>query len=384
MKHADVHIFAAARTPIGRFCGGLAQHTAADLAVAAAAPLVANQQVRDEVGQVILGQVLQAGCGMNVARQVALRIGLPQKVPGMTVNLMCGSGLQAVALAASAIGSGESQLVLAGGTESMSQAPHYAKDLRKGQKLGSSTLEDAILCDGLTDPLLNIGMGETAEHLAEKFGISRADQDAYAARSQALYRTLEGEITPVGDVVADEHPRPDSTAEKLAKLRPAFRKDGSVTAGNTSGINDGAAMLLLGSTAAGARLGLTSQAKVLATSVIGCDPREMGLGPVEAIKAVCAEVGWSMADVDLFEINEAFAIQVLSCIKLLGLDLSRVNTRGGAIAMGHPIGASGARVLTTLLRTMEEQDARRGVASLCIGGGMGIAVAVERSISSQN
>ncbi|MBL9114935.1 MAG: thiolase family protein [Verrucomicrobiaceae bacterium] len=378
MKYQNVHLLGAKRTPIGRLGGSLAQYTAADLAVAAAAPLVANEEVRSSVGQLILGQVLQAGCGMNVARQVALRLDLPVVTPAMTVNLMCGSGLQAVALAAGSIESGEYGLALAGGAESMSNAPHYLRGLRAGLKLGNEQLEDAILRDGLTDPLLGIGMGETAETLATKFGISRQEQDAFAARSQALYSAISEEITPVEGVILDEHPRKDSTAEKLAKLKPAFRSDGTVTAGNASGVNDGAAMVLVGSEAVAGDLSLASRARIVASAVVGCDPAEMGLGPVEAIRAICREADWDMGEVDLFEINEAFAVQVLACARLLGLISEKLNVRGGAIALGHPIGASGARVLCTLLHSLEERGLARGIAALCIGGGMGIAIAIER------
>jgi len=268
----------------------------------------------------------------------------------------------------------------------MSRAPHYAMDSRWGKKLGNITLQDSLFLDGLSDAMLDIGMGETAERIADQLGITRAEQDAFAARSQQLvaaHRSLfEREIVPVtgaeGTISEDEHPRADTTADSLAKLKPAFRPEGSVTAGNASGINDGAAMVLLASERALERHGLTSRARVVATAVVGCDPALMGLGPVEAIRGVCGRAGWSLDEVDAIEINEAFAVQTLGCGHLLGLDWAKLNQRGGAIALGHPIGASGARVLVTLLHLMEDKGYGKGIASLCIGGGMGIAMAVER------
>ncbi|MDH4409352.1 MAG: thiolase family protein [Verrucomicrobiales bacterium] len=380
-----VHLIDAKRSPIGRFGGGLKSLSAADLALAVAEAVV-PEALRPEIGEVILGQVLQAGCGMNVARQVGWRLGLPEAVPAFTVNMACGSSLKAVALAANAIRLGECGLVLAGGVESMSRAPHYALDARWGKKLGDSTLTDSLFLDGLNDPMLEIGMGETAERIAEKLGITRAEQDAFAARSQRLAaahrETFVREIVPTGTregwIREDEHPRPETTEEGLAKLKPAFRPEGSVTAGNASGINDGAAMVLLANEESVARFGLVSRARIVASAVVGCDPGLMGLGPVEAIRGVCGRAGWSLDEVGAIEINEAFAVQTLGCAHLLGIDPERLNRRGGAIALGHPIGASGARVLTTLLHLMEDEGIHRGIASLCIGGGMGIAMAVER------
>jgi acetyl-CoA C-acetyltransferase len=264
----------------------------------------------------------------------------------------------------------------------MSRAPHYAMDLRFGKKLGDSSLQDAMFVDGLTDPLLKIGMGETAERIADKHGITREEQDAFAALSQsrvaANRAALSREIIQAGDLTEDEHPRADTSAESLSKLKPAFRKDGTVTAGNASGINDGAALVLLASEEAVSRHSLKPKARIIACAAVGCDPALMGLGPVGAIQKVCAQTGWSLDQVDAIEINEAFAVQTLGCIKELGLNTDKVNPRGGAIALGHPIGASGARVLTTLLHHLEDHGLRRGIASLCIGGGMGIAMAVER------
>ena len=380
-----VHIIEAKRSPIGRFGGGLKSLNAADLACAVANAVVA-EKLRAHIGQIIIGQVLQAGSGMNVARQTGLKLGIPQQVPAFTVNMACGSSLKAAALGAAAIASGESDLVLAGGVESMSRAPHYANDLRWGKKLGDAAMPDAILVDGLTDPTLKIGMGETAERIADKHGITRSEQDAFAARSQS--RTCVSrdafalEIVPVtgrdGVIAQDEHPRADTTIEALAKLAPAFRKDGTVTAGNASGINDGAAMVLLASDEAVRAHVLKSRARIVASAAVGCDPAVMGLGPVGAIRKLCAITGWKLEDVDAIEINEAFAAQVLGCVKELGADIEKLNQRGGAIALGHPIGASGARVLVTLLHLMEDKNFKRGIASLCIGGGMGIAMAVER------
>lgn len=380
-----VHLVAAKRSPIGRFGGGLKSLSAADLALAVAESVV-PESLRAEIGQVILGQVLQAGCGMNVARQLGWKLGLPEATPAYTVNMACGSSLKAVALGADAIRLGENELILAGGVEVMSRAPHYAMDSRWGKKLGNITLQDSLFLDGLSDAMLDIGMGETAERIADHLGITRAEQDAFAARSQRLAAThreiFAREIVPVtgpdGPIAEDEHPRADTTEETLAKLKPAFRPEGSVTAGNASGINDGAAMVLLASESALTHHGLISRGRIVATAVVGCDPALMGLGPVEAIRGVCGRAGWSLDEVDAIEINEAFAVQTLGCGHLLELDWSKLNQRGGAIALGHPIGASGARVLTTLLHLMEDKGYTKGIASLCIGGGMGIAMAVER------
>ncbi len=376
-----VYIIDAKRTPIGRFGGGLKALTASELGHALGDAMI-PQELRAHIQQVILGQVLQAGSGMNVARQIGLKLGLPQEVPAYTVNMACGSSLKAVALAADTIRSGENDLVLAGGVEVMSRAPHYAMDLRWGKKLGDSSLQDAIFVDGLTDPLLKIGMGETAERIADKHSITRAEQDAFSALSQsrvaASRAALSREIIPAGDLTEDEHPRADTTVDSLSKLKPAFRKDGTVTAGNASGINDGAALVLLASEDAVSRHSLKPRGRIIASAAVGCDPALMGLGPVGAIRKVCAQTGWSLGEVDAIEINEAFAAQALGCIKELNIDTAKLNPRGGAIALGHPIGASGARVLVTLLHYLEDHGLRRGIASLCIGGGMGIAMAVER------
>lgn len=375
-----IHLVDIRRSPIGRFGGGLKAIEPADLALRIAQAIVL-ESLKAHIDQVILGQVLQAGAGMNVARQLGLRLGLPNATPGYTVNMACASGLKAVALAASAIATGEASLVLAGGVESMSRAPHYDSDLRWGRRLGNASLMDAIFTDGLTDPVLKIGMGETAERIADQLRISREDQDRFALESQQRATASQGafqrEIVPVAGLATDEHPRADTTMEKLATLKPSFRSDGTVTAGNASGINDGAALGLVASDAALQQHGLTSRARIVAATAVGCDPATMGLGPVGAIQKLCAEAGWNLDEVDAVEINEAFAAQALGCIRELRLDPAKVNQRGGAIALGHPIGASGARVLATLVHLLEDTKGRRGIASLCVGGGMGIAMAIE-------
>lgn len=382
---SPIHIIDARRSPIGRFGGGLKSLTPAELGTLVAGEVV-PESLRVHIDQVIAGQVLQAASGMNVARQIALGIGIPHSTPAFVANMVCGSGMKAVALAADAIASGESGLVLAGGVEVMSRAPHYMTELRWGRKMGDGALQDAIFVDGLTDPTLKIGMGETAERIASSFNISREKQDAFAARSQQVAaesrEAFRREVVPIttkdGTITDDEHPRADTTIEKLSQLKPAFRKDGSVTAGNSSGINDGAAMVLLADENAVRQHSLQSRARIVGSTAVGCDPAMMGLGPVHAIRKLVSEIGWNLADVDAIEINEAFAVQALACISELNLRPDQVNQRGGAIALGHPIGASGARVLVTLLHIMEDKNLKRGIASLCIGGGMGIATAVER------
>lgn len=385
MKYSEpVYIVAAGRSPIGRLGGVLKNAGSVELASQVTAA-IATQEQRTRIGQVILGQVLPAGVGMNVARQVALRIGVPQTVPAWTANMVCGSGLKAVALGADAIVQGETGVVLAGGIESMSQAPHYVPDARWGRKLGDASLVDSLLRDGLTDPSLNIGMGETAERLAVKYQIARDEQDEYALQSQrrfgAAIKSWPRELVPVrvGATVVerDEHPRPETTLEDLRKLKPAFRPDGTVTAGNSSGINDGAAAVLLASGPEANQPGLRPRARIAGCAVVGCDPALMGLGPVGAIRSLCAQLDWRLEEIEAVEINEAFAVQVLACARDLGLSSERLNQRGGAIALGHPIGCSGARVLVTLLHLMEDHRYRRGIASLCIGGGMGIAMGIE-------
>ncbi|MBI5775424.1 MAG: thiolase family protein [Verrucomicrobia bacterium] len=380
-----VYLAAARRSPIGRFGGGLKSFSPADLALQVAEAVV-PAALKPAVEQVILGHVLQAGAGMNVARQLGLRLGVPQISPAFTVNMACASGLHAVALAASAAASGEASLVLVGGVEVMSRAPHYALDLRWGKKLGDAPLADAMFVDGLSDPVVKLGMGETAERIADVFKISREAQDEFAARSQqraaenreAFRREMVAVKSSEGTVEQDEHPRADSTAAKLAQLKPAFRANGTVTAGNSSGINDGAALALVASESALKQHSLRPRARIAAATVVGCDPAMMGLGPIGAIRKLCDETGWKLSAVDAVEINEAFAVQTLACARELKLDLEKLNQRGGAIALGHPLGASGARVLVTLLHILEDRKLKRGIASLCVGGGMGIAMAIER------
>lgn len=386
MKYTQpVYLVSARRSAIGRFGGGFKSLAPADLALPVAEAVV-PAAVKPAIHQVILGQVLQAASGMNVARQVGLRLGVPQTSPAFTVNMVCASGLKAVALAADAIASGEASLVLAGGVESMSRAPYYATDFRWGRKLGDSALTDAILADGLTDPLLDLGMGETAERIADLLKISREEQDQFALtshqRALAARSAFLREVVPIktrdGSIADDEHPRADTTLEKLAQLKPAFRPAGTVTAGNSSGINDGAALVLVAGETAAKQHGFQPRARVVAAAAVGCDPATMGLGPVGAIRRLCEETGWKLDEVDAIEINEAFAAQTLGCVKELRLDTTKLNQRGGGVALGHPIGCSGARVLVTLLHLMEDMNFKRGIASLCVGGGMGVAMAIER------
>ena len=386
MKYTrPIYIVEARRTAVGRFGGGLKSLSPADLALHVA-EVVVPPALKQHIDQVILGQVLQAGSGMNVARQVGLRLGIPHTSPAYTVNMVCASGMKSVKLAADAIATGEAALVLTGGTESMSRAPHYSTELRWGKKLGDSALADAIFTDGLNDPVLKQGMGDTAEKIAELLGISRDEQDRFALTSQqravesreSFKREIVSIKTRDAVVDTDEHPRGDTTLEKLALLKPAFRKDGTVTAGNASGINDGAALVLLAGEAAAKQHSLQLRARIVAATVVGCDPAVMGLGPVEAINQLFKETGWSPDEVKAIEINEAFAAQALGCAKKLRIDPAQLNRRGGGIALGHPLGCSGARLLVTLLHFMEDMKLNRGIASLCVGGGMGIAMAIER------
>lgn len=386
MKYTQpIYLVDARRSTVGRFGGGLKTLTPADLALQVGEVIV-TAPLKPAIDHVILGQVLQAGSGMNVARQIGLRLGLPHATPAFTVNMACASGLKSVTLAADNIAMGDASLVLAGGVESMSRAPHYAMDLRWGKKFGDSALVDAMFADGLSDPVLKLGMGETAERIADLLKISREEQDRFALashqRATANRAAFQREIVPVktreGDVTADEHPRADTTFEKLAQLKPAFRPNGTVTPGNTSGINDGAALVLVAGEASAKRHGLQPRARIVGAAAVGCDPAMMGLGPVAAIRKLCNETGWKLDGVDAVEINEAFAAQTLGCAKELRLDPAKLNCRGGAIALGHPIGCSGARVLVTLLHILEDMKLRRGIASLCVGGGMGIAMAIQR------
>jgi acetyl-CoA C-acetyltransferase len=370
-----IWIISAKRTPIGRFLGGLARKSAVDLAVAAGKAALAGIDPA-QIDLVVVGNVLGAGLGMNVARQTGIGVGLPVEVPAYTVNMMCASGLQAVILAAQAIETGAARMVLCGGTESMSNAPYLLERARSGYKFGDGVLVDSMVRDGLTDAFSHEQMGVTAERVAEKFAISREDQDRFAARSQQLYADaaragrFADEIVPVEKLEADEHPRPETTAETLAGLRPVFDPKGSVTAGNASGVNDGAAMLVVCDEARGRELGLKPLAIITASAAVGCEPGLMGLGPVYAARCVSKDPG----EFDIVELNEAFAAQSLACVKELGLDEARVNPDGGAIALGHPIGATGARLLVHLAH----RRPRKGLATLCVGGGMGVAVVLER------
>lgn len=386
-------ILSACRTPIGAFGGALKERSAVDLGAVVIREAIARARVEGaDVGDVVMGCVLQAGAGMNVARQAALAAGLPIEVPGMTVNRVCGSGLQAVVHAVEAIRVGYVDTMVAGGTESMSNAPYLLKGARWGYRMGNADVVDSMLNEGLTCAMAACHMGVTAEEVASRYNVSRADQDAFAAESQsrAVSAIREGrfrdEIVPVsiaqkkGDPIVvdtDEYPRPGTTAETLAKLKPAFKKNGTVTAGNASGINDGAAALVVTSGEKAKRSGAQPLARILSYVSTGVDPRIMGMGPVPAVRKVLERAQLSIGKVDLFELNEAFAAQSLAVARELGLDPAKINVNGGAVALGHPIGASGARVLTTLVYALRARKLRYGVASLCIGGGMGIAMAVE-------
>jgi acetyl-CoA C-acetyltransferase len=389
----DAVILSACRTPIGSFGGALKDLSASDLGAIVIREALARANVTPEsVDDVIMGCVLQAGAGMNVARQAALKAGVPVEVPAETVNRVCGSGLQAVVHAAEAVAAGSGDIYVAGGTESMSNAPYLLKGARWGFRMGHAEATDSMLAEGLTCAINSCHMGITAEEVASRYRISRAEQDAFAAESQrravqALRdRTFAAEIVPVqvlqkkGEpqrVDVDEYPRAGTTVEKLAALKPAFTKDGSVTAGNASGINDGAAALVVTSASKAAELGARPLARILAYAMAGVDPKIMGMGPVPAVRRALDRAGLKTSDIDLFELNEAFAVQALAVSRELQLDPARVNIHGGAIALGHPIGASGARIMTTLLHALRARKARYGVAALCIGGGMGIAMAIE-------
>ena len=390
----DVVIVAATRTAIGAFQGSLASLSAADLGAAVIRSLLEQSGLNGaEVDEVILGQVLTAGCGQNPARQAAMRAGLPHTVPAMTVNKVCGSGLKSVQLGAQAIACGDAEIVIAGGQESMSQAPYLLPAARTGLRLGHGQVLDSLIADGLWDAFNDYHMGITAENLAEQYGISRDAQDAFAAASQqkALAAIaagrFEAEIAPVsiaqkkGEPLVfarDEQPRGETTLESLAKLRPAFKKDGTVTAGNASTLNDGAAAVLLMSADKAAALGLPVLGRIAAAASAGVDPAIMGIGPVDATRRCLDKAGWQLAEVERIEANEAFATQALAVGQALGWDAERVNVNGGAIALGHPIGASGCRILVSLLHEMQRSGARKGLATLCIGGGQGVALAIAR------
>ena len=375
-------IVAAKRTPQGRFLGGLAKRSAVELATAAGR--AALQGVPPEaVDQVIVGNVLSAGQGMNMARQVGVGLGIPLDRTAFTVNMMCASGMQAVLLAAQAIRAGDACAVLCGGAESMSNAPYLLERARSGYKLGDGALIDELLRDGLTDPFSRKHMGLVTETLAERYAIGREAQDAFALRSQQRYaaalarQAFADELVPVDDLTQDEHPRPDTSLAKLATVKPAFKPDGSVTAANASGINDGAAMLVVCDDETARLRNWRVLARITASAAVGCDPGMLGLGPVYAVRRLCEQTGVRTDAFDAIELNEAFALQCLACIQELGLDPDRVNTDGGAIALGHPIGASGARIIVHLAHRLARGEIKTGLATLCVGGGMGTAVALE-------
>ena len=391
----DVVIVSAARTAVGKFGGSLSKIAAPELGAAVIRAVLERGGVKPEqVSEVIMGQVLTAGSGQNPARQASLKAGLPTAVPALTVNMVCGSGLEAVMLAANAIIAGDADIVIAGGQENMSAAPHVLPGSRDGFRMGDAKLVDTMIVDGLWDVYNQYHMGITAENVAKEYGITRDAQDAFAALSQNKAEAaqkagrFDAEIVPVAipqrkgeplPFATDEFVRHGVTAESLAGLKPAFAKDGTVTAANASGLNDGAAAVLVMSAKKADALGLKPLARIKAYANAGVDPSVMGMGPVPASRRCLERAGWTVGDLDLMEINEAFAAQALAVHQQMGWDTSKVNVNGGAIAIGHPIGASGCRILVTLLHEMQKRDAKRGLASLCIGGDMGVALAVERA-----
>ncbi len=390
----DVVIVAAKRTAVGAFGGGLASLRADELGTAVIKALLEESGVAgDQVNEVLLGQVLTAGVGQNPARQSSINAGLPASVPAMTINKVCGSGLKAVHMAVQAIRCGDAELIIAGGQESMSQSPHVLPNSRNGQRMGNWSMIDTMVNDGLWDAFNGYHMGITAENIVDKYDISREEQDAFAAASQqkavAAQKAgyFDSQIVSVsvpqrkGDpltVDRDEGPRDGVSAEGLAKMRPAFKKDGSVTAGNASSLNDGAAAVIVCSAEKAKELGLTPLVTIRGYANAGVDPAIMGTGPIPATQRCLERAGWSVADLDLIEANEAFAAQAISVNRDLGWDTAKVNVNGGAIALGHPIGASGCRILVSLIHEMTRRDAHKGLATLCIGGGMGVALAIER------
>jgi acetyl-CoA C-acetyltransferase len=394
---ADAFLLSAARTPIGKYLGAFAEVSAPELGAIAVREALSRARVpAAQVDEVIMGNVLQAGLGQNPARQAALKAGLPDTIAAYTVNKVCGSGLKAVMLAAQAIRAGDAELIVAGGMENMSRAPYLLFGARAGWKSGDQKVVDEMIHDGLWCAFECWHMGEAAEHIAAKCGVSRADQDRFAAQSQRRAaaawerNAFAAEIVPVtvgkasggrkppDKVARDEGLRPDTTAEGLAKLRASFKEGGTVTAGNASMLSDGAAALVVGTRQAAERLGTKPLARIVAYATSGVAPKDIFIAPVDAVRQVLEKAGLRPGDIDLFELNEAFAAQMLACGKELGLDESRVNVHGGAIALGHPIGASGARVLVTLLYAMEARGAKRGLAALCLGGGNAVAMVVER------
>jgi acetyl-CoA C-acetyltransferase len=389
----DALILSAVRTPIGKYLGGLAEVAAPQLAAAAIAEALRRARVpADKVDEVIVGNVIQAGLGQNPARQAALKAGLPDTIAAYTVNKVCGSGLKAVMLAAQAIRAGDGECIVAGGMESMSRAPHLLFDARSGWKFGDHPLVDAMIRDGLWCAFEDWHMGAAAEHIAGKCDVSRGDQDRFAVQSQQraaaawARNAFDAEIVPitVGNgpkartVARDEGVRAESSPEALAKLKPSFREGGTVTAGNSSTLSDGAAAVVVATARTAERLGVNPLARIVAYAASGVHPRDIFIAPVAAVRKVLSRAGLSLGDIDLFELNEAFAAQMLACARDLGLDESKVNVNGGAIALGHPIGASGTRVLVTLLHAMAQRGSKRGLASLCLGGGNAVAMIVER------
>jgi len=390
----DIVIVAAARTAVGKFGGSLAKMPATELgAVVIKALLERGRLAPEQVGEVIMGQVLAAGCGQNPARQALMKSGLPKETPALTINAVCGSGLKAVMLAAQAVATGDSEIVIAGGQENMSLAPHVLMGSREGQRMGDWKMIDSMIVDGLWDVYNQYHMGITAENVARQYGITRQMQDEFALASQRKAAAAQDagkfkeEIVPVlipqkkGDPLVfdtDEFINRKTSAEALSGLKPAFDKTGSVTAGNASGINDGAAAVMVMSARKAATLGLEPLGRIASYATSGLDPATMGMGPVPASKKALARAGWKAADLDLLEINEAFAAQACAVNREMGWDTNKVNVNGGAIAIGHPIGASGCRILVTLLHEMRRRNAKRGIASLCIGGGMGVALTIER------
>ena len=390
----DIVIVAAARTAVGKFGGALAKTPASELGAVVIKDLLRRTGLSgDQISEVILGQVLTAGCGQNPARQAVIKAGLPHGVPAMTINKVCGSGLKAVMLGAQAIRDGDAEIVIAGGQESMSSSPHDLPNSRDGQRMGNWQMVDTMINDGLWDVYNQYHMGITAENVAKQYGITREEQDALALASQQKAAAAQDagkfkdEIVPVvipqkkGDplvVDTDEYLNRKSNAEALAGLRPAFDKAGSVTAGNASGINDGAAAVVLMTAEKAQQLGLKVLGRLKSYASAGLDPAYMGMGPVPASRRALERAGWQASELDLLEINEAFAAQACAVHKEMGWDTSKVNVNGGAIAIGHPIGASGCRILVTLLHEMQRRDAKKGIASLCIGGGMGVALTIER------
>jgi len=390
----NVVIVAAVRTAVGSFSGALASIPAVELGRTVIEAVIERSGIaKTDIDEVILGQVLQGGCGQNPTRQAAIYAGLPDTVPSYTVNKLCGSGLKTVALAALSIAAGEADAIIAGGMESMSQAPYILEQARGGYRLGNGTLVDAVIKDGLTDAFDDIHMGITAENIAARYNITREEADVFALESQQkaakaiLAGRFKDEIAPVsikqrkGDPIIfdqDEYPKFDATLEGLTKLKPAFQKDGVVTAGNASGLNDGAAAILLMSQESAEQKGIKPLARIVSYASVGLDPKVMGLGPVDAVRKALKKASLTIDDIELFELNEAFAVQSIGVNRELKIPAEKINVNGGAIALGHPIGASGARILVSLLHEMQKRDLKLGLATLCIGGGQGIAVIIER------